>query len=103
MPAPKARARVSGMRLRALLFAALAAGHVLSAWIGAGSAALGPAIAATVYGPLLVLDAVRLPVFGAGPSGGWAGPSPFGWACLVLFWGALWWGVATLLARLWRR
>lgn len=91
------------MSLRTVLFGVLAAGHALLAWSGAASAALGPAIAATIYGPLFLLDALRLPVFGNGPSGGWAGPSPLGWVCLLLLWGAVWWGVATLLARAWRR
>jgi hypothetical protein len=89
--------------LRSALFIGLATGHALLAWAGSGSAALGPALAASVYGPLFVLDALRLPVFGNGPSGGWAGPAPFGWVCLLLLWGALWWGVAALLARAWRR
>ncbi|NHZ44988.1 hypothetical protein [Massilia aquatica] len=91
------------MKLRTVLFIGLCAGHALLSWIGAGGATLGPAIAATIYAPLFVLDALRLPVFGNGPSGGWAGPSPLGWACVLLLWGAVWWGVATLLARACRR
>lgn len=91
------------MTLRTVLFMGLAACHALAAWFWAGSAALGPAIAATIYGPLFVLDALRLPVFGNAPSGGWAAPSLLGWACVVLLWSAVWWGVASLLARAWRR
>lgn len=90
-------------RAQRVLFLCLAAGHALLGWFGAGSAALGPAIAATIYGPLFLLDALRLPVFGNGQSGGWAAPSPFGWLCLVLLWSAIWWGVAALLARAGRR
>lgn len=91
------------MSLRAVLFSGLAGIHALVSWIGAGGGTLGPAIAATIYGPLFLLDALRLPVFGNGPSGGWAGPSPLGWACVLLLWGAFWWGVAALLARACRR
>ncbi|NHZ64046.1 hypothetical protein [Massilia genomosp. 1] len=87
------------MTLRTVLFIGLGAGHALACWIGAASPALGPAIAATIYGPLFALDAVSLPVFGNAASGGWAAPSPLGWACVLMLWGALWWGVAALLAR----
>ncbi|HEX8611202.1 MAG TPA: hypothetical protein VF800_07925 [Telluria sp.] len=87
------------MNLRALLFAGLATGHALVTWIGIG----GPAVAATIYGPLFVLVALRLPVLDAAPSGGWAAPSLLGWACVLLFWCAVWWGVALLLARACRR
>jgi hypothetical protein len=95
--------RMTHMKLRSLLFLGLAAGHALVSWIGLGGAALGPAIAATIYGPLFALDAVRLPVFGSAGSGGWAAPSPLGWVCVLLLWGAFWWGVAALLVRAWRR
>ncbi|WP_179958384.1 hypothetical protein [Chitinimonas arctica] len=32
-----------------------------------------------------------LPVFGNAESGGWAGPSLFGWLCAILFWAVAWW------------
>ncbi|MCY0913665.1 hypothetical protein [Massilia antarctica] len=91
------------MTLRSVLFVGLATAHALIAWTWAGTSALGPAIAATIYGPLLVLDALGLPVFGSGASGGWAAPSLLGWVCVVLVWAGIWWGVAALLARLCRR
>ncbi|WP_157778268.1 hypothetical protein [Massilia violaceinigra] len=91
------------MRLRTLLFIGLSTAHALVAWIWAGTSTIGPAIAATIYGPLFVLDAIKLPVFGGWPSGGWAAPSLLGWACVVLFWAAIWWGVAVLLVRPCRR
>ncbi|MDM5177896.1 hypothetical protein PO883_11905 [Massilia sp. DJPM01] len=91
------------MQRRTVLFVGLATAHALIAWIWAGTSIVGAAIAATIYGPLFVLDALRLPVFGNGASGGWGAPSVPGWVCVVLFWAAIWWGVAALLARLGRR
>ncbi|MFB9241584.1 hypothetical protein IV454_06695 [Massilia antarctica] len=91
------------MTLRSVLFVGLATVHAVIGWIWAGTGTLGPAIAATIYGPLFVLDALGLPVFGSGASGGWAAPSLLGWVCVVLVWAAIWWGAAALLARLRRR
>ena len=46
------------MTLRSVLFVGLVTAHALIAWIWAGTSALGPAIAASIYGPLFVLDAL---------------------------------------------
>ncbi len=59
---------------------------------------LAPLFAGSVYLPLLLLQSIGLPVFAAGKSGGWAGPSPLGWWALVVLWSITWWGVAKLAA-----
>lgn len=57
-------------------------------------------LAATVYGPLWLASALRLPVFGAADSGGWPGPSLLGWVILALVWLGAWLLVVSLLQRL---
>ena len=53
----------------------------------------------SVYLPLMLLKAVGLPVYAGAESGGWASPSPLGWAAVAVVWGLVWWLVAGLLAR----
>ncbi|ATB41728.1 hypothetical protein CYFUS_007198 [Cystobacter fuscus] len=62
--------------------------------------AIGPAVAGSVYLPLMVLRAVGLPVFGKAESGGWPGPSLLGWILVAGFWAAVWWGVVSLVSLL---
>ncbi|QSQ23252.1 hypothetical protein JY651_50665 [Pyxidicoccus parkwayensis] len=62
--------------------------------------AIGFAVGGAVYAPLMVLEAVGLPVYGRHDSGGWAHPSWLGWALVAVLWAAVWWGVAWLVSRL---
>ncbi|MFY0579472.1 hypothetical protein ACN28S_39105 [Cystobacter fuscus] len=61
--------------------------------------AIAPAVAGSIYLPLMALQAVGLPVFGQAQSGGWSGPSPLGWIVVATFWAAVWWGVVSLVSR----
>ena len=63
--------------------------------------AIAPAVGGAVYAPLMVLNALGLPVYGRAESGGWAAPSLLAWALVAIFWAAVWWGVAVLASRLW--
>ncbi|AOF84266.1 putative membrane protein [Hydrogenophaga sp. RAC07] len=62
--------------------------------------ALAPAIAVSIYVPLMLLQGLGLPVFGAAESGGWPGPSLLGWALLSLFWLLVWWLLFAVVIRL---
>ncbi|NTX60442.1 hypothetical protein HUA74_07190 [Myxococcus sp. CA051A] len=62
-------------------------------------ASIAPALAGSVYLPLMPLRALGLPVLSQEPSGGWAGPSVLGWGAVVLVWGLVWWGVVLLLTH----
>ncbi len=86
------------MHPRGPLFIGLAAVHLALALIS--PSALAPALAGSIYLPLLLLKKFGLPVFGAAPSGGWAAPSAFGWTLVVLIWLAVWWLVATVSTHL---
>jgi hypothetical protein len=87
-----------------LVVAALVALHAAAvASVGALPAAWGPALAATVYLPLWPLSALGMPVFGATPSGGWAGPNAAGWCVLLVAWAVLWSIPVLGVATLWRR
>ena len=82
---------------RRCLFAALVLLHVAGVlW---APQALAPFMAGTVYVPLMLLKAVGLPVYAAAAAGGWASPSPLGWAAVAVVWGLVWGLVAGLLAR----
>lgn len=83
------------------LFAALAATH--GALVLLRPPLLAPAVAATVYGPLLAAQALGLPVFSSAGSGGWASPSLLGWTFVVLCWTLVWGAAAAAGARLLRR
>jgi hypothetical protein len=83
--------------LRSLLFVALAGSHALAAIVA--PAALAPAVAGSIYLPLIPLKAAGIPVFAPAPSGGWSSPSPLGWVMVVLLWFAVWWAAAYLLSR----
>lgn len=83
---------------RWLLFAVLVGSHASLAW--ASPEALAPLIAGSLYLPLLPLQALGLPVFAQAESGGWPAPSALGWTLVLLLWLALWWAMASLLARL---
>ncbi|MCP3140347.1 hypothetical protein [Pyxidicoccus xibeiensis] len=61
---------------------------------------LAPAVGGAIYAPLMLFQAVGLPVFGRAESGGWSHPSWLGWALVAVLWAAVWWGVAWLLSRL---
>lgn len=86
------------MPLRWLLFLGFAGFHALS--VLASVESLAPAMAGSVYLPLLLFEAVGVPVFAAPESGGWGAPTLLGWALVCLVWASVWWGVALLLARL---
>lgn len=91
------------MPRRTTIFAVLAAVHLgCFAAARAGAEFLAPAVAATIYAPLYLLESVGLPVFGATPSGGWAAPSPLGWLLTLGLWFSVWWAVASLVAVLLR-
>ncbi len=85
------------MSRRLVLFLILMALHGLA--IAYSPEWLAPWVAATIYGPLMLLQQLNLPVFGLAASGGWAAPSFIAWAILVLFWGLIWFAVASLMAR----
>ncbi|WNG19424.1 hypothetical protein [Cystobacter fuscus] len=85
------------MRLRLVLWGSLMTLQVLVTAFA--PEALAPAMAGSIYLPLMALRAVGLPVFGQAESGGWPGPSPLGWILVVAFWAAVWWGVASLVSR----
>lgn len=84
--------------LRWFFFVVLVGSHAALAWLSPEG--LAPLIAGSLYLPLLPLQAIGLPVFATGESGGWPAPSVLGWALALLVWLALWWAMATLLARL---
>lgn len=86
------------MRLRQFIFMILAAVHAFS--IVMVPALLAPAVAASVYGPLMPLQALGLPVFLKADSSGWPAHSLLGWSAVTLVWCAIWWGVANLSAPL---
>lgn len=65
--------------------------------------AIAPFVAGTVYLPLWALASLGLPVFGAAPAGGWAGPNAAGWAVLLACWGIFWWALVEAGARLLKR
>lgn len=79
-------------------FVALAGTHAVAAIFA--PAAWAPAIAWSVYLPLLPLHAAGMPIFATAASGGWASPSLLGWTVVLLLWLAIWWGAAGLLSRL---
>ncbi|NMO16631.1 hypothetical protein HPC49_20490 [Pyxidicoccus fallax] len=88
---------VSTMRLRLGLWALLL---VLQFLVTASPPeALAPAVAGSVYLPLMALRALGLPVISAAESGGWGGPSALGLMAVVVFWAAVWWGVVSLVGR----
>ncbi|EPX62775.1 hypothetical protein D187_008963 [Cystobacter fuscus DSM 2262] len=86
------------MRLRLVLWGSLLTLQVLATAFP--PEAIAPAVAGSVYLPLMALRAVGLPVFGRAESGGWPGPSPLGWILVATFWAAVWWGVVSLAGRL---
>lgn len=63
--------------------------------------AMAPAVAGSVYLPLMALHALHLPVLASAESGGWGAPSPLGWIALAVFWASIWWAVASFVSRLW--
>ena len=70
------------MRLNWFLFAVLAGTHATAVLVAPER--LAPALAGSVYLPLLPLKAVGIPVFATAESGGWASPSLLGWATVFL-------------------
>ena len=62
-----------------------------------------PLIANSVYLPLTLLKMAGLPVYASAEAWGWASPSPFGWAAVILIWGLTWWWVAKLATWAFRR
>lgn len=88
------------MRIRWVAWGVMMTLHFLV--LGLAPETLAPALAGSVYLPLMPLRALGLPVLSSAQSGGWAGPSVLGWAVVVLVWAAIWWGVASLVARVTR-
>ena len=86
------------MLARWILFIALSGSHLTVVIVG--PAILAPAIAGSVYVPLMLFESIGFPVFSAAESGGWPAPSLPGWVLVVLVWLAIWWGFASLLSRL---
>lgn len=86
------------MLARWLLFIALLGSHLTVVIVG--PVILAPAIAGSVYVPLILFKSVGFPVFTAAESGGWPTPSLLGWGLVVLVWLAIWWGLASLFSRL---
>jgi hypothetical protein len=86
------------MRLRLVLWGSLLTLQLLATVFP--PEAIAPAVAGSVYLPLMALRAVGLPVFGKAESGGWAAPSLLGWILVAAFWAAVWWGVVSLASRL---
>lgn len=88
------------MHARWFIFAAFVLLHAAAATGLFSSEILAPVVAGSIYLPLLPLEAVGIPVFAPGESGGWAPPSRLGWMLVVLLWSALWLVMATLLSHL---
>ena len=84
--------------IRWIVFGVLAALHAAVAAFA--PPVLAPAVAGSVYLPLMLFQAIGIPALANAPSGGWAAPSLLGWALVVALWAAVWWGVATLLIKL---
>ena len=87
-------------KLRLIVFLSLTCAH--GAFVGLGSQLsenLAPVAAGTIYLPLWPLNRVGISVFGRAESGGWPGPSFLGWLCVIAFWSALWWLLATAIAK----
>ena len=61
---------------------------------------LAPLMAGSIYLPLTLLKVMGLPVYASVEGWGWAAPSPFGWAAVVVLWGLIWWLVARIATRL---
>jgi hypothetical protein len=87
--------------LRSPLFLALTGCHALAALFP--PTVLAPAIAGSIYIPLLPLKAIGVPVFGTAQSGGWSSPSLIGWVVVIILWLVIWWAVAYLVSRLFSR
>jgi hypothetical protein len=86
---------------RLIIFLGLVGIHTaLVVWGGALPDAIAPTVAGTVYLPLWLLQAVGLPVFGGGQSGGWAAPSLLGWLLVSALWAAVWWLLVAALAKM---
>ncbi|MES2818830.1 MAG: hypothetical protein V4812_07610 [Pseudomonadota bacterium] len=86
------------MPLRWFLFAILVVSHATLTWIS--PQVLAPVLAGVLYLPLMPLQALGLAVFAMPEAGGWSAPSLLGWALVLMLWLAIWWGMASLLARL---
>ena len=88
------------MRLRWVFWSVLLALHLFAVVFPPEPVA--PAVGGSVYLPLMVLDALGLPVYQGSGGGGWASPSLLGWTAVAIIWAAVWWGVVSLVARLGR-
>ena len=83
------------MRSRGILFGLLCGIHLAAVLFTPEF--LAPAIAGTIYLPLMPFNFIELPVFGSAESGGWAAPSLLGWAIDFIFWVVVWWALASFL------
>lgn len=83
------------------VFATLVLLHVGGFWFPPDG--LAPLIANSVYLPLTLLKMTGLPVYVSAEAWGWASPSSFGWAAVIMIWGLAWWWVAKLATWGFRR
>jgi len=56
-------------------------------------------VSASLFLPLLVFDAIHLPVFEHREGFRWASFTLLGWVLLCLFWAMIYWGMALLASR----
>jgi len=85
------------MKLRIILFVIFSGLHLMLILLTPEF--LAPAIAGTIYLPLMPFQIIDLPVFAAAQSGGWSSPSLFGWAIVTILWVVVWWGLASYVSR----
>ena len=87
-------------RLRLIVLFGLVCAHGMLVALGSLLPdSVAPVVAATIYLPLWLLNAIGLPVFGRAESGGWPGPSLLGWLFVAAIWSALWWLLLAAIAR----
>ena len=83
------------------IFAALIGIHAAAVFFSPET--LAPAVAGSVYLPLMPLKVAGVPVFAVAESGGWPSPSLLGWVLVLLLWFAIWLVVASFLSRLFKK
>jgi hypothetical protein len=88
------------MHARWFIFAAFVLLHAAAATGLFSLEVVAPVVAGSIYLSLIPLEAMGIPVFAPGESGGWAPPSLLGWMIVVSLWSTLWLVLATFLSRL---